>query len=205
MAMRWILASAMMLVSGSYLYRNYQDRKEALAAAPQAAPAPAVVAEPAPMLDAKQLAALRAAVKSGDSNVRWAAMQSLFTFGDPAILPILEQAMGSETDSQIRIGIVLLLKTSGDAAALRILKMGVNDTDPVVRVASLRVIGEVADLAAAPLAAEAVNDNDDTVKLEAITALSRLQQRRKAQYEQLSEQLRQQYESQAKKAQESAG
>ena len=80
--------------------------------------------------------------------------------------------------------------------------MGVNDTDPVVRVASLRVIGEVADLAAARLAAEAVNDNDDSVKLEAISALSRLQQRRKAQYEQLSDQLRQQYES---SGQEGAG
>ncbi len=202
MVMKWIFALTILTVSGNHLYQAYQDRVVAQA---KAAPtAPAVPEEPAPMLTPKQAAELHAAVKSADGTVRWAAIQSLFTFGDPGIMPVLEHAMQSESDPQTRIGIVLLLKTSSDPVALRILRLGVRDTDPVVRVASLRVIGEVADLSAASIAADAVNDSDDSVKIEAISALSRLQERRKAAYEQLSGQLRKQYEDQAKKTQETA-
>ncbi|MBI3553710.1 MAG: HEAT repeat domain-containing protein [Elusimicrobia bacterium] len=202
--MRMIIATLMLAISGYFLHEEYVANLKLEPAAPEA-PAVVTKADLAPMLDGKQLANLRQALTSGEANVRWAAMQTLFTVNDPKIMTVLESAMTLETDPQMRVGIVLMLKTCRDPNALKVLSKGVRDTDPVVRVAALNVIGEVGDMTATPIVAAAVNDSEEGVKLAAMSALASLNQRRKAEYEELTGRLRHQYEEQVKKTQEKAG
>jgi hypothetical protein len=201
--MKWIIGLVMMGSSGYYLYRDYQKQ---IAERPAVqAQAPEVKTAPAPMLADAQLVELRKAAFSADKGVRLAAIQSLFALSDPKIMLILEQAMTTEPDPEVRVTIVLLLKTSTDRGSLKVLGLGVHDVDPTVRVASLRVLSEVGDLTNTGVVAEAAADADDGVKLQAMDTLSHLQERRKAQYEELSQQLRRQYEEQVKKSRENAG
>ena len=201
--MRWIPAVLVLVASSAFLYRQYlaMNAPEAPAAA---AIAPVTPVEPIPFLTDAQLKTLRASTKDPDSGVRWSAAQLLYTLKDPASTDILERVIAEDGDAEVRLKAVKLLESGGSSKQLPGLLRALDDAETEVRLASLKAIGGIADPAAAPRVAALLKDPDSEIRSEALRTLGKFQEKRVKDFQDLTTELRRQYEAAVKRARENA-
>lgn len=200
--MRWVIAMLFLAGSSFYLYERYA----AVSAPPALPPPPQAMARPGeegppPFLTVQEIKGIRRSVSSADPGVRWAAMELLHTLRDPEAVGLIEQAVVRDPDPAVRLKAVEMLRLKGGAGEVRALIKGLQDTEPEVRIAALKALGHLGDPAAAPWVADvAVNDYDSEVKREALIALGRFQDKRRAEFAALADRLRRDYQSALKRA-----
>ena len=201
--MRWIPAVVVLIASSAFLYRQYLAMNApAPAAAAPAAPTQSV--EPRPFLTEAQLSSVRASTKDPDSAVRWSAAELLYTLKDPASADILEKVIAGDGDAEVRMKAVKLLESGGSSKQLPGLLKALDDADTDVRLASLKAIGSIADPAAAPRVAALLKDPDSDIRSEALRTLGKFQEKRMKDFQDLTDELRRQYEAAVKKSRENA-
>lgn len=201
--MRWIPAVVVLIASSAFLYQQYRAMN-APAPAPTAPAAPVQPEEPLPFLTEAQLKAVRASTKDPDSAVRWSATELLYTLKDPASADILEKVIAGDADAEVRMKAVKLLESGGSSKQLPGLIKALDDADTDVRLASLKAIGAIADPAAAPRVAALLKDPDSDIRSEALRTLGKFQEKRMKDFQDLTDELRRQYEAAVKKARENA-
>lgn len=199
--MPWVIAMLLLVASSFYLYERYTRLST-----PSVVPPPRALERPVdsqlpPLLSAKEIEGIRRSVTSPDPGVRWAAMQLLHTLRDPEAVNMIESAVARDPDPELRMKAIELLRQKGGTGEIRALIKGLKDTEPEVRIASIRALGHLGDPAATPWIADAaVNDYDAEVKREALLALGRFQDKRRAEFAELAERLRREYQSAVKRA-----
>lgn len=195
--MRPMLALLLIAVSSTFLFIKYREIKAPL---PKDLTPPVLKrVDPTPFLSLAEIKRIRRSAKDADPNVRWTAMELLFLLKDPESIKILQKTVADDPDPDIRIKAIKLLERKSDLMALAGLIKGILDVDISVRLASLKSIAEIGDPAATPWVLEALKDIEPDVRMEALRALGRFQDKRKAQYAELSDRLRKQYEAAVKK------
>jgi HEAT repeat protein len=147
---------------------------------------------------------VRLSTQDPDSNVRWAAIELLFTIKDPESLKILEKTVADDPDSELRVKAVRLLNAGGTSKQVPGLIKALDDIDMDVRLAALKALGDIGDPAAAPKVASLLKDPENDVKTEALRTLGRFQDKRRQQLQDLTDQLRRQYEAAVKKSQQNS-
>ncbi len=198
--MRWIAAIVILAATSVFLFDKFRAMN-----APPPPPPPVMAHEvPQPLFSPVELKEIRRSTKDGDPNVRWAAMQLLFTIKDPESTDILKRAVTGDLDPEVRLNAVKLLGGSHDSKQLPGLIKGLTDTDQQVRLSALKAVGDIGDPAAAPYVAALLKDPDADIKTEALHTLGRLQDDRSSAFREMADQLRRQYETAVKKSQENS-
>ncbi len=201
--MRWILALTAIAASSLFLYTEYGDMIAARNAPP---PPPVLTTAPAqmPLLDAKELKSLHDTARDPDPGVRWTSIQLLYTMKDPDSLTLLEKTVAEDSDVDVRMKAVKLLNEGGTSRQVPALVKGLADLEPDVRIAALKALGDIGDPAAAPWVAALLKDPENNVKTEALHTLGRFQEKRMKDFQNLTDQLRHQYEAAVKKSQQNS-
>ena len=197
--MRWIFASLCIGFSALYIYHRF-ERANAPPAAVPVAPTIFERTEPLSFLSGSDLEKLHKSVNDPDSGIRWTAIVLLYTVKDPESLNILERTIALDPDHQLRERAIQLLRTRSDFSSIRGLIRGLQDTDTNIRLMSLKAIGDIGDPAATPWVTEALKDTEPEVRMAALQTLGRFEDKRKAEFQELIEKLRAQYEEAVKKA-----
>lgn len=197
--MRWLVAALLIGGSSVFLYQRYQDMLKP--PPPPPAPAPMATQDPPSFLTVEQLKTVRASVDDPDPGVRWTSLQLLFAFKDPASVKALEKAIAEDPDPELRMKAIKLLASTPQPDRVPALVKGVQDPDKDVRVESLRALGAIGDPSASPWVVEALKDPESDVKMEALKTLGRFQEKRKADFKKLADQLRNEYEDAVKRTQ----
>ncbi|MBI3551414.1 MAG: HEAT repeat domain-containing protein [Elusimicrobia bacterium] len=199
--MRWIIAVIVVAVSSFFLYNEYQSMNAATPAPPPPLAAPL---EMAPFLSFDEIKSIRRSTKDGDPGVRWAAVELLYSIRDPESLSILERIIAEDPEQELRIKAVQLLDKGGGSRQLPGLIKALSDVDNDVRLAALKALGDIGDPAATPWVSPLLKDPEAEVKTEALHTLGRFQDKRKAEFAALTDQLRRQYEAAVRKSQENS-
>lgn len=197
--MRWLVS--LLLIGGSsfFLYTRFKAQgAPALPAPISAAPA---AADSRPFLSTEELKSVLKSARDAQPGVRWSALELLFTLRHPSSVKLLERAITEDPDPELRMKAIKLMSSVPNPDRVPALVRGISDTDKDVRVASLKALGEMADASASPWIVGALRDPEPEVKQAALKALGLLHEKRKAQFKELSDRLRVQYETAVKKAQ----
>lgn len=201
--MRWLIALVLLGGSGYVLYRDYARLYVAKEPQPKAAsPAEAApAAPPQPLLTVEDLKKVKRAMRqAGDPEVRWTALQLLWSFKDPDAFRLMTKAVTQDPDPQLRAKAIKLLSATPDPERVPGLVKALSDSEKDVRLAAVRALGEHGDPATAPWVVEALKDTDPEVKAEALRTLGRFHERRKKEFQELSDRLRHEHEAAVKRA-----
>lgn len=199
--MRWLVS--LILIGGSALYLYTRFNLKRIEEPKQEIPAPAALGkqDPQPFLTVVELKKVRKSVRDADPGVRWSALELLFTFRDPQSVKLLEKAIAEDPDPDLRLKAIRLLSTTPNADRVPALVRGLTDVEKDVRLASLEALGQLGDASASPWVVETLKDPEPEVKRAALDTLGKFQEKRKREFQELSDKLRVQYETAVKKAQ----
>jgi HEAT repeat protein len=162
-----------------------------MAAEPPAASAPRDLG---PVFSEVEVEKVRQSLKDGDPTVRWAAVQLLYGIHDPQLGGLLENMIATDPDPDLRIKIVGLMKGREDLARLGGMIKGLRDVDMTVRIASLKALGDVGDPSVVTWVTALLKDPEPEVRIAALQTLGRFQDKRRAEFDALSEKLKKDYE-----------
>ena len=137
---------------------------------------------------------VRLSLQDADPDVRWAAIQLLFNIHDPQIAPTLERLIVEDSDPGVRMKIVALYKGHEELARLGPMIRGLNDPDKDVRLASLQALGDIGDPSITTWVTALLRDIEPEVRVAALHTLGRFQEKRAAEFKELAERLRKDYE-----------
>ena len=195
--MNRILFLLVFLGAGAYLAWDHAHPNREVVAPP---PPPAIVQEPGPVFSEDEIKKVRMSLQDADSSVRWAAIQLLFNIRDPQLGPSLEKMLAEDPDPEVRMKVVGLFKGREDLSRLGSLVRGLNDTDANVRIASLQALGDIGDPSVAIWVTARLKDSEPDVRIEALRTLGRFQDKRKADFKELADKLRADYEEAVRRA-----
>lgn len=150
---------------------------------------------PLPVIQPQELEKVRRSLSDADPSVRWAAIELLYTLKDPSVIELIEKTVESDSDGDIRLKGVQLLRSGGTSLTLPALLKGLKDIEKPVRLASLQAIGDLGDPAAIPAVTDLLKDIEPEVRVEALHTLGRFQERRKKDFQILADRLRRDYEA----------
>jgi hypothetical protein len=105
----------------------------------------------------------RTALSDPDPHERAGAIESLDSFDDAPILPVLARAL-DDPDPGVREAVVEQLRSAFDEPQLGLLSSALRDSDPQVRLAALRGIAASEEDARWPLIRSALEDADEDVR-----------------------------------------
>ena len=149
-----------------------------------------------PFLAADDIRKVRASTRHYDPGVRWTALDLLYRLGDPESVHMLEKAVASDIDPDIRMRAVKLLGGRLGPAPVHGLVRGLHDIDKDIRLASLEALGALGEPAAVPWIIDvSVKDYEPEVRAAALRTLGQFQDKRQKEFEALAARLRQQYEA----------
>ncbi|MEK7858073.1 MAG: HEAT repeat domain-containing protein [Elusimicrobiota bacterium] len=157
---------------------------------------------PLPVILPSELEKVRRSLSDADPAVRWAAIELLYTLKDPSVLEIIEKTVGEDSDGDIRLKGVQLLRSGGTSLTLPALLKGLRDVETPVRLASLQALGDLGDPAAIPAVTDLLKDTEPEVRVEALHTLGRFQERRKKEFQVLADRLRRDYEAAVRRKRE---
>lgn len=199
--MRWLVSLILIGGSAFFLYTRFNQKE--IQEPQREVPAPMALAkqDPQPFLTVEELKKVRKSVRDGDPGVRWSALELLFTFRDPQSVKLLEKAIAEDPDPDLRLKAIRLLSANPNAERVPALVRGLTDVEKDVRLASLEALGNLGDASASPWVVEALKDPEADVKRAALNTLGKFQEKRKREFQELSDKLRVQYETAVKKAQ----
>ncbi|HEX4048048.1 MAG TPA: HEAT repeat domain-containing protein [Elusimicrobiota bacterium] len=188
-----LFAFAVFLAAAGYLAYQYQrpTQPPPLPAEPPAAEAPR---DPTPVFSDAEIAKVRQSLQDGDPSVRWAAAQLLYSIHDPQLGGLMEKMIAEDPDPDLRIKIVGLMKGREDLVRLGGLVKGLSDVDKNVRIASLNALGDIGDPSVVTWVTALLKDPEPDVRIAALQTLGRFQDKRRAEFEALSDKLKKDYE-----------
>jgi hypothetical protein len=163
------------------------------------------VKAPAPIMTSDQLKKVHEAVKDGDPAVRWAAVELMYRLHDPLAFTMLQETLSVDIDPAVRQKAVNLLKEAAERQAQnqpvaeKNVLMALTDSDKQIRIAALLALGEIGDRRSVPQITGMLDDVDADVRLQALHTLSRLQEKRQADYQKLTDELRNEYSAAAQR------
>jgi HEAT repeat protein/beta-lactamase regulating signal transducer with metallopeptidase domain len=123
--------------------------------------------------DPRMVAALTAALKDTDKDVRETALQALVRLRDPGSFDPLVQAL-SDTAPDVRQQAAFGLGQLRDRRAVDPLTRALKDANGDVREQAAFALGQIRDRTAVPALAAALKDPDDDVREQAVFALGQL-------------------------------
>ncbi len=168
--------------------------------APAPPPPPAMAQAPGPVFSEDEIKKVRMSLQDADPAVRWTAIQLLFNIRDPQLGPSLEKMLTDDPDPEVRMKVVGMFRGQENLSRLGALVRSLNDSDPQVRIASLQALGDIGDPSVAVWVTALLKDAEPNVRIEALKTLGRFQDKRKAEFKELSEKLRADYEDAIRRA-----
>ena len=126
--------------------------------------------------DPRMIAALTAALKDADSEVREAAMQALVRMRDPSVFEPLVQAL-SDSSPDVREHAAQALGQLKDKRALQPLTNSLKDANASVREQSAFALGQLRDPSSVPGLTAALKDENASVREQAAFALGQIRDR----------------------------
>ena len=188
-----LFALVVFLAAAAFLAHEYTRPPQAppLPAEPPAAVTPRDLG---PIFSEAEVGKVRTSLLDGDPNVRWAAVQLLFSIHDPQLGLLLEKMIAEDPDPDLRIKIVGLMKGREDVARLGALVKGLRDVDMNVRIASLRALGDIGDPSVVTWVTALLKDPEPDVRIAALQTLGRFQDKRRLEFQALSVKLKKDYE-----------
>jgi len=194
-----IIALILFLAAAGYLSRAYLRPLQ-----PPQPPAPPPMADPSkdalPVFSEKEILKIRQSIQDSDPDVRWTAVQLLYAVRDPQLGTMIEKIIAEDTDADLRLRVVGLMKGQQESAMLGGLVKGLRDIDRNVRIASLRALGNIGDPSVTTWVTALLKDPEPEVRIAALQTLGRFQAKRKADFQALADKLRKDYEDAQKRA-----
>ncbi|OGR90986.1 MAG: hypothetical protein A2V88_17075 [Elusimicrobia bacterium RBG_16_66_12] len=191
------LALIVFLAAAGYLAWDYSRPA-------QSPPPPPPMTDPSkdilPVFSESDLLKVRQSLQDADPEVRWAAIQLLYSIRDPQAGVLIERLIAEDPDADLRVKIVGLMKGQEDLALLGGLVKGLRDIDKTVRLASLNALGDIGDPSVSTWVTALLKDPEAEVKVAALQTLGRFQEKRKADFRALADKLRKDYEDAQKRA-----
>jgi HEAT repeat protein/beta-lactamase regulating signal transducer with metallopeptidase domain len=126
--------------------------------------------------DPRMIAALTAALKDADAEVREAAMQALAQMRDPSVFEPLVQAL-SDSSSDVREHAAQALGQLKDKRAVAPLANALKDANASVREQSAFALGQLRDPSVVPALTAALKDENASVREQAAFALGQIRDR----------------------------
>lgn len=192
------MAIVFLSASSVFLYQRYVQLTVPV---PIERPAPPPPMIPAVVFSDQDIARIKASTRDSNPQVRWAALQLLFTLGEPEILALLEESITRDTEPANRVRALELLRQRKGIETLQGMLRGLKDPEKEVRVAALEAIQQSGEPAAIPWVAEAATrDYEPDVRSRALRVLSSFQDKRRADFQELTTRLRREYEAAVDKA-----
>lgn len=189
MKIRFLLV-AVLLGGAFYLHRRFSRN----AVFKDLLPPPAIdMPEPIAM-NPQDIEKVRTATKDSDPQVRWAAIDLLYRLKDPQAVKIIEQTLAVDTEPSVRRNAIDILKQHDKNGVGRELLPALRDTEKDIRIAALIALGEYGRPSTVSDVSELLTDSEPEVRIQALRTLSRIQERRVAEFVPLQEQMRQNYE-----------
>jgi HEAT repeat protein len=188
-----LIAFAVFLAAAGFLAYQYRRPPQAppMAAEPLASVTPHEIG---PVFSEEEVEKVRHSLQDGDPSVRWAAAQLLYSVHDPQLGGLLEKMIAMDPDPDVRIKIVGLMKGREDLVRLGGLVKGLRDVDKDVRIASLNALGDIGDPSVVTWVTALLKDPEPEVRIAALQTLGRFQDKRRIEFEELSEKLKKDYE-----------
>lgn len=153
-----------------------------------------------PIFSESDILKVRQSLQDADPEVRWSAIQLLYSIRDPQAGALIEKLIAEDPDADLRIKIVGLMKGQENLALLGGLVKGLRDIDKTVRIASLNALGDIGDPSVSTWVTALLKDPEPEVKVAALQTLGRFQEKRKADFRALADKLRKDYEDAQKRA-----
>jgi HEAT repeat protein/beta-lactamase regulating signal transducer with metallopeptidase domain len=125
------------------------------------------------LADPKTVAALTAALKDTDREVRETALHALVQMRDPSVFDPLVQAL-SDSSPEVREQAAFGLGQLRDRRAVEPLTVALKDQNGEVREQAVFALGQLRDRSAVPALTAALKDVDDDVREQAVFALGQL-------------------------------
>ena len=187
-----LFAFIVFLAAAGFLARQYLHSPQApLPAEPPAALEPR---NPSAVFSEVEIDKIRQSLQDADPSVRWAAVQLLYSLRDPQLGAFLEKMIAEDPDPDLRVKIVGLMKGRDDLVRLGGLIKGLRDPGKSVRIASLSALGDIGDPSVVTWVTALLKDSEPEVRIAALQTLGRFQDRRRLEFEALSEKLKKDYE-----------
>lgn len=197
--MRWIFSTLLLAGSAYFLFSRYAALNTPAPLEPVERVAPPLVL-PRPFLPPADLEKVRANITHHDPGVRWTALELLYTMGDPESYHHLERAVAKDLDSEIRMKAVKLLGSGTGAGRVPGLARALRDREPEIRMEALEGLEKLGEPSAARwVALAAVKDIDPAIRARALKVLSKFQDKRTKDFEDLTERLRKDHEAAVEK------
>jgi HEAT repeat protein len=194
-----LFALLVFLAAGGYLAHEYL-KPPAPPPLPPAPPPTMVQRDPTPVFSENEIEKVRQSLQDGDSSVRWAAVQLLFSIHDPQLATEMEKMLANDPDSDLRIKILGLMKGNESIARLGGLVKGLRDVDKDVRIASLKALGDIGDPSVVTWVTSLLKDPEPEVRIAALQTLGQFQDKRKAEFQALADKLKRDYEEALRRA-----
>jgi HEAT repeat protein len=191
--MNKLFALFVFLAAGAFLAHQYL-RPPQPPPLPAEPPASADPRQLAPVFSEVEVAKVRQSLQDGDPTVRWAAVQLLYSIHDPQLGALLEKMIAEDPDADLRIKIVGLMKGNEDLMRLGGLVKGLRDVDMSVRIASLKALGDIGDPSVVTWVTALLKDPEPEVRIAALQTLGRFQDKRRKEFDALTDKLRKDYE-----------
>lgn len=185
---------AVCFVGAFYLYKSAQKADRV----PDREP-PAISLPPKAPVPEEELEIIRKSTFDSDPNVRWAAIELLYSMRDPQAREILERIMKTDTDQTVRRNAINLLRNNDKSTPASELTVALKDTEKAIRVAALQAVADKDDLIFIPFIYGALVDSEPEVRLQALATLRTIQERKRRIYEELKAKLRADYEKSIRK------
>ena len=147
-------------------------------------PPPAILSEPAPVINEAEQAKIIKSAEDQDPGVRWEAVILLDKMKSPQAMPLMFHMLEKDFDVPLRTKIVELLGDRRSPEVIEALVGALNDQEPEVRIAAIRSIEKIGDYSvAAVLAGAPIKDQEESVRLQALRTLNALQDKKQADIE----------------------
>ncbi|MBI3298319.1 MAG: HEAT repeat domain-containing protein [Elusimicrobia bacterium] len=180
--MKWISLFIGLAILGFGVQKYYlepQEAAKAMAAAPPPPPPPPPLEEPPPpVIDEASMEKIRLSTKDTNPLVRWEAIQLMISAGTPEADTYLFDMLQRDTEADLRLRAVAVLKSRPGLKVSRALTNALKDSEPDVRLAALDAVSHREDINAAQFVGTLVSDSDERVRLAAIRALNMLNEKR---------------------------
>jgi|CXWL01.1.fsa_nt_gi HEAT repeat protein len=165
-------------------YMAWQQYKPQQEIAPPPLPPPAILSEPAPVINEAEQAKIIKATEDQDPGVRWESVILLDKMKSPQAMPIMLHMLEKDFDVPLRTKIVELLGNRNSPEVIAALVGALKDTEPEVRIAAIRSIEKIGDYSVASvLASGPIRDQEESVRLQALRTLNALQDKKQADIE----------------------
>lgn len=179
------------------------DRRRAAEEQVAPPPPPAVdLPAPKPVFTEDELRKVRRSLEDADAEVRWTAAQVLYNIRDPQAVKLLENLLANDPDAELRMKVVRLLRDREDSARLGALVGSLRDPEKSVRIASLQALGDIGDPSVVTWVTSLLRDAEPEVRIEALKAISKFQEKRKKQFDELAAKLKKDYEDAVRRSQQ---